>query len=105
LEGVVSRVFTDIFTIIQNIISGFHIIKTDDLCYSDDQLIEEYADIWGYMCSNAVIVHGMKPLTWNNGIAQEHIIQSEFKKEKKEYKANHHPLMEWAWGEIKHIFQ
>jgi len=48
----------------------------------------------------------MQPLTWNEGFAQDHIVQIEFHQEKKDYKKahpKHHPISEFVWGVVKQL--
>lgn len=89
MAGVFERVIENIFPLIWNALDFISILKTNDICYSDEQLIQEYATMWGDICKNAVIVHGMEPLTWNKDLKLSHIKQSDFKKEKKAFKKAH----------------
>jgi len=89
LDGVFERVFENFFPMIWNYVDMFKLLKTNDICYSDEQLIDEYATMYGDFCKNVVIVHGMQPLSWNNGLQQAHVNQHEFHEEKKAYKAAH----------------
>merc|ERR1711990_659594 len=89
LDGVFWRVVDNILPMIDNYIDIFRLLKTNDICYTDEQLIDEYATMWGDFCKNVVIVHGMEPLTWNKDLQLEHINQHEFHEEKKAYKKSH----------------
>jgi len=59
MAGVWERVIENIFPLMWNAWEFLSLLKTNDICYTDDQLIEEYATMWGAMSKNAVIVHGM----------------------------------------------
>jgi len=93
LHGWFERITENIFPMIENYINMFHLAKANDICSSDEELISEYAELYGSFCKNVVIVHGMQPLAWNNGFQQSHVNQKEFKDEKKSYKAAH---QSWA---------
>lgn len=69
LGGVLERVWDNFFPMLHNLVDIVEIAKTNDICYDDEALIGEWAQAYGDVCKNAVIVHGMQPLTWNEGLA------------------------------------
>lgn len=93
LAGVFDRVFENIFPMIENYVDAFHLLTKNDICSTDEELIQQYATMYGDICKNVVIVHGMEPLTWNKDLQLDHINQTEFHNEKKAWKAAHQ-----SWG-------
>ena len=43
LDGVIERLAWNVFPILSNIWDGLSIVRSNDICFTDDQLIEEYA--------------------------------------------------------------
>jgi hypothetical protein len=89
MDGMWERVIENFFPMLTNAWDLLGALRSNDICYSDEQLITEYATMWGDICKNAVIVHGMQPLSWNDGLEQAHVNSHEFHEEKKAYKAAH----------------
>jgi len=80
MAGGMTRMVENFLPLIFNWADVFHTLKANDICSTDEELISEYASAWGSICENAVIVHGMEPLTWNKDLKLDHINQSDFKK-------------------------
>lgn len=64
LEGVFERLYDNMFPLMYNAYETWGLIKTNDICYTDDQLIEEHAQLWGNLSAMTVVVHGMD-VTWD----------------------------------------
>lgn len=101
LDGWFNRIMENGFTLLSNFIENVHLFKANDICYTDEQMIEEYATMYGNWCKNVVIIHGMQPLTWNDGLVQEHVNQHEFHEEKKAYKHAHRSDAHVMWDMFK----
>merc|ERR1711924_5025 len=43
LDGVFERVIFNIFTMIENYVDAFKLLKANDICATDEELIQEYA--------------------------------------------------------------
>lgn len=90
-----------------NNIEMFGMVKNNDMCYSDDQLIEQHGNFWEKMMNNSAIAKGFDH-QWNPEENLDVILKSDFKKEKRAYKSTHHPFLEKVipelWGGLKDIF-
>jgi len=109
-SDMLENVVTKAWPMLWNMIDMFDIIKTNDLCFTDEQLIDEYAAVWGDICENIVMLYGMEPLNWYHTETYEHMPMNEYKKLKKDYKAEHKwerlgRLGGWIWGQIQHLMQ
>lgn len=84
-EGIFGRFSENFFPIIGNMYEQWTILKNNDLCYSDDQLIEEYSrvykDFWGIMRNL-----GGFDIKYDLNVNYDHIKTSDFKAERKEYR-------------------
>jgi hypothetical protein len=106
MEGWFDRIVENVFPLAWNAYDWFTLLKADDICATDQELIDNYAQMWGDYCRNTVIVHGMQPLTWNGGLELDHIKMSDYHKEKEAFKKNYEcPVKKFFEGLVHMIFQ
>lgn len=83
--------------LLDNTVDIIQVLKTNDMCYSDDQLIEETSEIWGDISSSHRALTGWD-IKW--GHKAEHIYDHDFRREERHFKRTHrHPraaaIMNW----------
>lgn len=93
--------------LLHNDIEMWKMIKHNDLCYSDDQLIKQHAEYLELWANNWSTRMGFE-YKWDADEKRKHITHKEFKREKRHYKATHHPFLEHIlpelWNGLKAIY-
>lgn len=70
MEGIWGRLFDNAWPLFKSTVDFIKVMKTNDLCYGDNQLLAEIYQAWGDITDIAVIVHGMN-VHWDENV--EHI--------------------------------
>lgn len=89
----IQNIYNNFFELIGRDIEMWSLFKTNDMCYSDDELIEEYGQFHNLWWANQRVRFGFE-MEWDPKRNFEHMKESEFKKEMKQYKNTHHPALE-----------
>jgi len=100
-KGWFNRVVENIIPLAWNTLDFWKTLKANDICATDQELINNYVGMYSDFCKSSVTFHGME-LHWNNGLqTEDHISISQYKAKKAEFKKSHECWGKKLWSVIK----